>query len=84
MDAGKSHSIVGDVLNFIYHDGKLAISPIAVFAIAALPLLIFILNKGFYPSVDAREPIIIPPKIPFIGHIISIFREGTSFYKRLL
>lgn len=47
------------------------------------PILLFSLKKIFYPTVDPREPPIVRPTIPFVGHIISMIRERASWYKRL-
>ena len=30
---------------------------------------------------DAREPPIIKPKIPYIGHILGIIRYGTKYFE---
>lgn len=63
--------------------GISAISPGAVLIIAALPLVLYLLNRIVFPSVDAREPPVLRPKIPFFGHIISLFREQTNMFDRL-
>ena len=51
-------------------------------SLAILPLLIFLL-KFIFPSFDLREPPVLRPKIPVFGHVISMIREGTSWYRRL-
>lgn len=35
------------------------------------------------PEMDPREPPLLKPKIPVIGHIIGLVREHTAFYTRL-
>jgi hypothetical protein len=34
-------------------------------------------------KVDSREPPVIHPKIPFIGHIIGMITEGPLYLKRI-
>lgn len=43
-----------------------------------------LVQKWLSPTVDAREPPLVPPRIPVIGHIISMIREKAGFYTRLL
>ena len=52
-------------------------------AIAALPLAVLLLKRVVFPTVSAREPPVLRPKIPFFGHVISLMREKTAMYERL-
>jgi hypothetical protein len=47
-----------------------------------LPLAVWS-YRVFYPTYDPREPPPLWPKVPFIGHAYSIFREGGGYYGRL-
>ena len=54
-----------------------------------LTVLAFILCIGILAShllgikVDPREPPVVYPKVPFIGHIIGMVREGPLYLQRL-
>lgn len=52
-------------------------------SIAATLLLSFVLTQFFSPSFDSREPPPLKPRIPFIGHILSLIRYQTDFLVRL-
>ena len=76
-------SLFHDLAALVSRDGADAKFPGAVYALAALPLLLLI--KGiFFPSIGPREPPFLMPKVPFVGHIVSLMSEGTGYYTRLL
>lgn len=55
-----------------------------VLTVAALALLgLALLKRVLYPTHDPREPPVLRPRIPLIGHAISIAREGGGYYERL-
>ncbi|KAL2024713.1 hypothetical protein VTK56DRAFT_6914 [Thermocarpiscus australiensis] len=56
---------------------------IYLFTLAALPLALLLLRRVLFPSYDPREPPVLRPKIPFLGHAISIAREASGYYTRL-
>ena len=58
-------------------------SPGAIAGIVALPLVVFLLNRLLFPTVDPREPPILRPKVPVFGHIYSLMRETGAYYSRL-
>ncbi|PKS08611.1 hypothetical protein jhhlp_004997 [Lomentospora prolificans] len=58
-------------------------TPGMVAAVAALPVALYLFQRVVFPTVDAREPPILRPKVPFFGHIISLIREYTSMFDRL-
>jgi hypothetical protein len=35
------------------------------------------------PHVDPREPPILKPTIPFVGHLIGLIRHGSHFLRLL-
>lgn len=41
------------------------------------------LKRLLYPTYDPREPKVLRPRIPLIGHIISLVRECGEFYIKL-
>ena len=49
-------------------------------------LLLTLLVVGFLnlsPEMDPREPPLLKPKIPVIGHIIGLLTEHTALFARL-
>lgn len=71
-------------------DGKVSLldvvastTPATMAVLAALPLALFLLKRVFLPTVSAREPPVLRPTIPFVGHIISLIREKTGLFDRL-
>lgn len=50
----------------------------------ALPALLLLLSRYVAPTVDENEPPLLKPRIPFIGHIVSMFRDGSNLYVNLL
>lgn len=57
---------------------------LAAIAAVILAVATVLVQKWLSPAVDAREPPLVPPRIPVIGHIVSMIREKTGFYTRLL
>ncbi|KAF5019816.1 hypothetical protein F66182_8185 [Fusarium sp. NRRL 66182] len=45
--------------------------------------LVFLVGSYVSPTVDELEPPQLKPRVPLVGHIISMIREGASFYVRL-
>jgi hypothetical protein len=64
----------------VFESTPLLTAIVAVILAAAAGLV----QKWLSPTVDAREPPLVPPRIPVIGHIISMIREKAGFYTRLL
>ena len=52
-------------------------------ALAALPLALYLLKRVLFPTVGPREPPVLRPTVPFIGHVVSMIREKTSLFDRL-
>jgi hypothetical protein len=73
----------GDASSVAFGGALLANTPVMVFTIAAMPLIVYLLNKIIFPTVDPREPPVLRPKVPFIGHIVSLLSEKTRFFDRL-
>ena len=51
--------------------------------VVAIPLAVLVRHL-ISPAYDPREPPVIKPKIPLIGHIISMVTEASGYYQRLL
>ena len=58
--------------------GTGAISLLASIVVVAIALEHFM---GF--KLDPKEPPLIPQRIPYVGHLISILRHGARFYLRM-
>jgi len=56
---------------------------LAAIAIGGFVALLFLLQQYSKRTRDPREPPFIPETIPLIGHLISQFTEGASFFKRI-
>lgn len=50
---------------------------------AVVILAFWFLSHSLTPSHDPKEPPLIPPKIPLVGHIIGLLRDGTGYYPRI-
>jgi hypothetical protein len=54
---------------------------LVVFGLVAAGVILLV--RLFGPKIDPREPPVVHPKIPFIGHIIGMMREGPSYLKNI-
>jgi hypothetical protein len=52
-------------------------------AAALLAVFGFLLSRLTRISVDPREPPVIHPKVPLIGHIIGLVRNGPLYFRSL-
>lgn len=54
-----------------------------VLAFAAISLAFFFIYKVFWPvHLDSQEPPILRPKIPFIGHLLSLAQLKYKYHAR--
>ncbi|KAF5676132.1 7-alpha-hydroxycholest-4-en-3-one 12-alpha-hydroxylase [Fusarium heterosporum] len=51
--------------------------------VVVLTGLLFLLRHYASPTLDPLEPPLLKPRAPLVGHLISMLREGGSFYVRL-
>ncbi|KAM5344429.1 hypothetical protein ACJ41O_012965 [Fusarium nematophilum] len=58
-------------------------APLILTTILVLPILFIAVKKLLFPPFDPREPPVLKPTIPLIGHIIRMVRERASWYKHL-
>lgn len=57
----------------------------SVWLLAAFGLcgLAWSLRTIFTPSHDLKEPTLVPPTIPWVGHVFGVLKDGTAYYSRL-
>jgi uncharacterized membrane protein len=56
----------------------------AIIGVVGLVIAIgVVLSNLLRIKVDAREPPVIHPKVPFLGHIIGMLTEGPLYLKRI-
>ena len=55
----------------------------AIAAVAAVVVVLCLAKHLVVRSPDSREPPILRPRVPFIGHIISMIREGSEMFDRI-
>lgn len=61
----------------------LSVSPSLLVAFGLFTVLtVYLVNAPRF-KVDPREPPVIYPKIPLIGHVIGMLTYGSSYAKRL-
>lgn len=56
-------------------------TPSIILAVIAVLLLI---RQRLALDLDPREPPILKPRVPYIGHIIGLFTYHTGYYDRVL
>ena len=64
-------------------DTVASLRPGIVTTLATLLITLYALKRVLYPAVDPREPPVLRPTIPFVGHVISLIREKTNIFDRL-
>lgn len=60
-----------------------AISPTIVGLCGLTAALVFFITNALRFKVDTREPPVVYPRIPLIGHIIGTLRGGALYSKSL-
>ncbi|UZP37012.1 hypothetical protein NXS19_004828 [Fusarium pseudograminearum] len=51
--------------------------------LVALTTVLLVLSRFIAPTINENEPPIVKPRVPFIGHIISMLRNGSDIYVNL-
>jgi hypothetical protein len=46
--------------------------------------IILLLWRVLNPRLDEREPPILKPRIPIIGHLIGMFKYSHAYHRKLL
>jgi hypothetical protein len=67
----------------ILSDPVSGVDPATAAAAAAVPVVVYLVYRVLFPSIDPREPPVLPPAIPFLGHILSLMREQNNMFHRL-
>ena len=52
-------------------------------ALTVLGLLYIVVLYVFGPKYDKREPPAIPHWLPYVGHILALFRHGAKYFEEL-
>ncbi len=60
-----------------------SVSTMAVLILSALVIFAFAWLVLRRSNVDPREPPVVKPAIPFIGHILGMARQGSLYFKQL-
>lgn len=66
---------------------KMAMESLAIVTaslVVGLTVLLVLLDCILSPSMHTLEPPVLKPRVPFIGHAITMFREKAGFYSRVL
>ncbi|KAM0211938.1 hypothetical protein ACHAQI_005092 [Fusarium lateritium] len=64
-------------------EGNFSSSTILYTAVLAAAVALSLLNRLLTPRIDPREPPVVKPRIPWIGHIIGVIRHQAD-YDRIL
>jgi hypothetical protein len=59
----------------------MAISTVAVGALGLAIAISVLVSNLLRVSLDPREPLVVHPKIPLIGHIIGMLKEGPWYFR---
>ena len=62
---------------------ELSMSPMLLAVFGLVTALVVSLVNALRFKVDPREPPVIYPKIPLVGHMIGMLTEGMTYYKNL-
>jgi len=68
-----------DLINFFNTKSLMRVLFVIVTALVLSSLLLLLLNHIITPQLDPREPPLINPRIPLIGHMIDLVRNGSDF-----
>jgi hypothetical protein len=64
--------------------GRILERPMTVPATIAIALVLaFLVLHTLTPSIDPREPSLVKPRIPFVGHIIGMMQHQAGYHIRL-
>ncbi|KAL5116619.1 hypothetical protein ACEQ8H_005497 [Pleosporales sp. CAS-2024a] len=61
----------------------MAVATAAVGALALAMAVMMLVSVFLRPKVDPREPPVVHPKVPFVGHLIGTILEGPLYFKRV-
>jgi hypothetical protein len=52
----------------------------ACLAVAGLTAVLYLLGRYLSPQHGQQEPLLIPQRIPYIGHVVGLARKGVTYY----
>lgn len=58
-------------------------SPIRYTVSTLLVIVLVYLYRRSIPALDAKEPPLMLPRIPFVGHLIGLIRNQAEYYTNL-
>lgn len=79
--AGNGTVKAGSFLTFLVQD--IQRSPAVYTTFAALMVLLVVVKKLSSPTVDSREPPLMHPRIPVIGHLLGMIKHGNQYFKSI-
>lgn len=47
-------------------------------------LVVYLFIQSLRPKSDPREPILLRPKVPIIGHVLGLQKHGNMYMQRLI
>jgi len=53
----------------------------ALIGLALISVVIIIVRRLLRVDYDPREPPLVPQRIPYIGHVIGMFRHGANYFE---
>ena len=59
------------------------IQPLYLILLMVLVPISFAIHHYLGPKYDPREPPIVQPNIPFLGHIIGLISYGLDYFERV-
>ena len=58
----------------------LRMEPVYIFVTVAVSLALLFGLRLLQSPLDEREPPLIPPRIPVLGHALGLLQNGVSYY----
>ena len=56
----------------------------SVFVVLAVVAVLYVLAERFMSiKLDPKEPPMVAPKIPYVGHILGLIQHGSHYYSRI-
>lgn len=55
----------------------------ALLGLLLLSFVVYFANQRFGPKYDPKEPPVLPQRLPYLGHLIGLWRHGLSYYRTL-
>ncbi len=79
-DEVATNSTAGGFVSMIAAGAHLGLAPSQGLAIAVVAIAAVLLLSLATPRLDAQEPPLVKPSVPFIGHMIGIIRHQARYH----